>query len=389
MLPTKRKCLRHVAIFIESSRTSGSGLLMGIARYNYEHNGWTIFYEPRSLESPLPRWLRSWRGDGILARISTRQQAAALQATGLPVIDLRAALPDTPFPMIVADNRRTAQLAFTHLHQRGLRHFAYCGLPPDQHWHQSLRGEEFCRLVREAGFSCTIYYFQKKPADWEQEQEQLAAWLRAQPKPLGIHACYDDRGYQVLDACRRIGLVVPEEVAVLGSDNDPILCRMAIPPMSSIQFDCEQAGYLAAFWLDQLMDGRPAPLQPILFPPCAVVSRQSTDIYAFDDPAMNRVLRFINEHACEGIRVSDLPSVAHLSLSELERRFHHYLGRTPKAELLRVQIEQAKRLLRDTKLSQRIIARRVGFSSEAYFSYVFHRQCGIRPRAYRLGRHSS
>ncbi len=385
---TKRKRLRHIAVFIESARGVGHDLLMGVGRYNHEHGGWAIFYEPCSLESPLPRWLRGWQGDGILARITTRQQAAVFEATGLPVIDLRGALADTPFPAILGDNRRTAQLAFAHLRQRGLIHFAYCGLSPGQHWHQSQRGEEFRRVVEEAGFSCSIYHFQKKQADWEEEQEQLGVWLRGQPKPLGILACYDDRGYHVLDACRRTGLPVPEKVAVLGVDNDPVLCTMAVPPMSSIRFDNELCGYEAASWLDRLMDGRPPPPQPILTQPCEVVSRRSTDIYAFDDPVMNRLLRFIGEHACEGIRVSDLPPVAHLSLSELERRFHRYLGRTPKAELLRVQIEQAKRLLRDTNLALKTIARRAGFSSEAYFSYVFHRECGIRPSAYRVRPHS-
>jgi LacI family transcriptional regulator len=211
----------------------------------------------------------------------------------------------------------------------------------------------------------------------------LADWLRAQPKPLGVFACFDDRGYQVLDACRRGGLAVPEEVAVLSVDDDPVLCNMTIPPMSSIRFDNEQIGYLAASWLDRLMDGQSAPPEPILFPPCDLVSRRSTDIYAFDDPVLNRVLRFIRDHACEGIRVNDLLSVAHLSLNELERRFHRYLGRTPKAELLRVQIEQAKRLLHDTKLPLKVIAQRTGFSSQQYFGDAFYRECGIRPSAYR------
>jgi LacI family transcriptional regulator len=383
MPPTKQRRLRHVALFIESSRVAGRGMLEGVARYNSEHNGWTIYYEPRSLESPPPSWLRGWRGDGILARVTTHQQVAALRETGLPVIDLRGALADTPFPAVLADHRSIAQLAFDHLRERGLIHFAYCGLSPDQHWHQRQQGELFRRLVEEAGFSCSIFHFQNKQEGWEEEQEQLAAWLRAQPKPLGIFACYDDRGYQVLDACRRIGLQVPEEAAVLGVDDDPILCKMAIPPMSSICLDLEQLGYLAASWLDRLMDGQPAPPQPILFQPYAVVSRRSTDTFAFDDPSINHVLRFISEHACEGIRVKDLPSVAHLSLSELERRFHRYLGRTPKAEILQVQIEQAKRLLRDTNLALKIIAHRTGFSSEQYFSNAFHRQCGICPSAYR------
>jgi LacI family transcriptional regulator len=385
-MPSTKERLRHVAVFIESSRAAGRNLLMGVARYIREHAGWTVYFEPRGPESPPPFWLRGWSGDGILASVTTRQQATALLATGLPVIDVRGALADTPFPAVLADNHSLAQLAFAHLRERGLSNFAFCGLSPNRHWHQSQRGEEFRRLVTNAGFSCAVYYFQKKQADWEGEQKQLAAWLRAQPKPLGVLACYDDYGYQVLDCCRRNGLAVPEEVAVLGVDDDPILCTMAIPPMSSIRCDTEQAGYLAAIWLDRLMDGKPAPSQPIRFQPQDIAIRSSTDTYAFDDPAMNRVLRFIREHAYDGIRVSDLPSIAHLSLNELERRFHRYLGHTPKAELLRVQIEQSKRLLRDTKLSLKAIAHRTGFSSEQYFSVVFHRECGIRPSAYRLGR---
>jgi LacI family transcriptional regulator len=383
MLFAKRRGLRHVAVFIESSRASGRGLLQGVARYNNEHGGWTIYYEPRAVEAALPRWLDGWRGDGILARVTTCLQAATLQATGLPVIDLRGALKDVPFPAILADNEAVARLAFTHLRERGLRHFAYCGLSSGRHWHQSQRGKIFRHLVVESGFTFSIYYFWKKDADWEQEQEQLGAWLHTQPKPLGILACYDDRGYQVLDACRRVGLTVPEEVAVLSVDDDPILCNMTIPPMSSIRFDLEQNGYLAASWLDRLMDGRPAPSSPILVPPLDLVVRRSTDVYAFDDPVLNQVLRFIREHACEGIRVSDLMAEAQLSLSELERLFHRYLGRTPKAELLRVQVEQAKRLLRDTTLSLKIIARGTGFSSEQYFGAAFFRECGVRPGVYR------
>src|SRR5579875_2152866 len=202
----KRWRSRHVAVFIESAREPGRRMLQGIARYNAEHGGrWTIYFEPRSAEAAPPHWLCGWQGDGILARISTRQQVAAFQATGLPVIDLRGAVAGTPFPAILGDNRQVAHLAFTHFRERGLTHFAYCGLSPSQHWHQSQRGEEFCRVVEAAGFSCALYQFQKKQDDWEQEQDQLADWLAAQTKPLGVFACFDDYGYQVLDACRRAG----------------------------------------------------------------------------------------------------------------------------------------------------------------------------------------
>src|SRR5262249_35238505 len=179
VMPTKkRQRLRHVALFIESSRSTGRGLLEGVARYNSEHNGWTIYHQQCSLEFLPPRWLHGWRGDGILARVMTSQQAAAFQAVGLPVIDVAGALADRPFPAVLSDNRQVAQLAFAHLRQSGLAHFAYCGFPPGQHRHQTWRGEEFRRTVEEAGFFCPIYDFQKKREDWEHEQEQLAAWLR-------------------------------------------------------------------------------------------------------------------------------------------------------------------------------------------------------------------
>ncbi|HEY7428438.1 MAG TPA: DNA-binding transcriptional regulator [Gemmataceae bacterium] len=385
MAAQKQQRLRRVAVLIESSRAFRRDLLMGVARYHAEHGNWSIYFEPRGLESALPRWLGDWQGDGILICLTDSRQVAALQATGLSVIDLRGMLSDVPFPTMRTDNRQAAQLAFAHLRERGLSHFAYCGPPLRQpyYYHHSRRSEEFHHVAVEAGFSCSVYYFQKKEEEWEQEQEQLAAWLREQPKPLGIFACYDERGYQVLDACRRIGLAVPEEAAILGSGNDTVLCNLTIPPMSSIRFDMERAGYLAASWLDRLMDGESAPSQPIWFPPQEVVARRSTNLYAFDDAALNRVLAFIGEHACEGIRVSDLLSVAQLSMNELERRFQRHLGRTPKAELLRVQMEQAKRLLCDTNLSLKNIARRAGFSNENYFSNAFHRECGVRPTAYR------
>jgi LacI family transcriptional regulator len=383
MPSTKPRHLRQVALFIESSRAAGCSLLLGVARYAREQEGWNVHFEPGGVGHPLPRWLRGWRGDGILARITTRRQAIALRETGLPVIDMRGALEDASFPAVLADNRLIARLAFAHLRERGFTHFAHCGLAPDMDWHQSQRGGEFRRLVEEAGFPCSLFYFPKKQENREQAQAQLAAWLRAQPKPLGIFACYDDCGYQVLDACRRIGLPVPREAAVLGVDDDPVLCNLSIPPMSSIRFDNQQAGYIAAAWLDRLMDGHPPPPEPILLPSCDLVIRGSTDTFAFDDPTMNRVLGYIREHACDGLRVRDLSSVAHLSLSELERRFHRYLDRTPKAELLRVQIEQAKHLLSDTNLALKVIAHRVGFSSEQYFSDAFLHSCGVRPLAYR------
>lgn len=383
MARTSRSPVRHVALFIESARATGRNILQGVIRYVREQPSWVTYFEPRGLEEPPPRWLSHWHGDGILARIAKPAMAEAIHATGLPAIDLRGTLTKKYFVQVLTDNARVAQLAFTHLRERGLRHFAFCGLPAGLHHNQDQRRLEFQRLVEEAGFPCPAFQFRSHVADWEQTRQQMAGWLRGLAKPVGILACHDDHAYQVLEACHLDGLHVPEEVAVLGVDNDPVLCNLTQPPLSSIDLNCSQNGYEAAAWLDRLMAGCKPPPGPILLEPRGVETRHSTDLCVLDDPEVSVAVHFIQKHACEGIRIADVLRVVSLSQTALEQRFHRHLGRTPKAELLRVQIERACQLLRESDLPLKNIARCTGFSSEKYFSDAFIRQCGISPTTYR------
>jgi LacI family transcriptional regulator len=375
--------VRHVALLIETTRASGRNILQGVIRYAHEQTSWITYFEPHGLGDPPPRWLSHWRGDGILARIATPALSAAIHRTGLPAIDLRATLKERRFFQVLNNNARLAQLAFTHLKERGLRHFAFCGLSPGLHHYQDQRRHEFQRLVEQSGFPCSEFHYHPYSADWGQTRLQLAAWLRALSKPVGILACYDDYAYQILEAAKLAGLHVPEEIAVLGVDNDPLLCNLTEPTLSSVDVNSVQIGYEAAAWLDRLMDGGKPPPEPLLIEPREVVVRRSTNLSAWDDPEVNTAVRFIREHACEGIRVSDVLKLVSLSQTSLEQRFHRCLGRTPKAELLHAQIERACQLLRETALPLKDIARRSGFSNEKYFSYAFVRQNGISPTAYR------
>jgi LacI family transcriptional regulator len=342
-----------------------------------------LHFEPRGLEAGLPRRLREWQGDGILARVNPPHMAKALLATGLPVVDLGGPRLEERFPRVLADNTRVAQLAFDHLHGCGLRHFAFCSSPRGLHYLLDQRGDEFHRRVADAGFACAELGFWEPGSNNKSLDDVLAAWLQHLPKPTGILASIDDCGFQVITACRHAGLRVPQEVAVLGVDNDSVLCNMSQPPLSSIDLNGPQIGYEAAALLDRLMQDQKPPAGPILVEPGGVVIRSSTDLLAFSDREMTAALRFIREHACDGIRVRDLLDRTSLSQRELERRFQYYLGRSPKAELLRVQIEQAQRLLSETNLSAKAIANRTGFRSEQYFSDAFFRECGLRPTVYR------
>jgi LacI family transcriptional regulator len=374
----------HVAVLIETSRGYGRGLLEGVARYNREHGPWSMFFEPHGLDDPPPKWLRTWEGDGILARINDVRMARLVAAAGLPAVDVRGRLTGLGLPFIGIDNAAVARLAVAHFRERGFVHFAFCGQARGEYFPMDQRRDCFSRLAEAAGHRCH-HFAPRRGSPWEREQERLADWLRRLPKPVGVMACNDDMGNQALDACRRAGVGVPAEVALVGVDNDTVLCDMADPPMTSIDVHPERIGYEAAALLDRLMR-RPARRPPPAFvelPPRGIVTRRSSDVLAVADPGVAAAVRFIREHACEGITVAAVLEQVPMSQRALERRFKAVVHRTPKREILRVQLDQARRLLCESHLPMNVVAQRCGFTSYKYFGDVFFRELGVRPGAYR------
>jgi LacI family transcriptional regulator, galactose operon repressor len=377
----------HIALLIETSREYARGLLRGVARYHHEHGPWSIYFVPHGLDEPPPNWLKHWKGDGILCRINSRRMANAVVATGLPVVDVRGALADSPVPFVGLDNRPIARLGYEHLLQCGLKNFAFCGRPRGENPPQDYRGDYFVELVKLGGQVCDVYpgpSVRARKASWEQEQEEIARWLKKLRKPVGIMTSNDDRGHQVLDSCRRAGLSVPHEVAVLGVDNDTNLCNLCTPPLSSIDTNASSVGYQAAELLIRMMQGEKAPRAPVLIgSPKGLVRRQSTDMLAIDDIEVAKALRFIREHACEGIHVSDVLAQTNHSPSTLERRIKALFGRSLKSEITRVRLDSAKLLLQETNLKISQIASRTGFNESKYFCEVFRSVEGTTPTMYR------
>ncbi len=379
--------MRHVALIIETSRAYGRGLLNGIARYNFEKRNWWIHFRPYGLSEPVPRWFEKWRGDGILARIDNRRIAETVLGHGVPVIDLRHALTDLQLSPFGASNSAVAQMAFEHLRDRGLRHFAFYGEPPGTYRYDDERRVEFSRRVTEAGLDCHVYSYSKgspEVTNWDLRQERLGQWIRELPKPVGILGCHDAQGQELIDACRASDIVVPDQVAVLGVGNDPYTCGLSIPPLSSVDLNTERVGYEAAATLDKMMDDTDYSHPGKLIPPRYVVTRQSTDLLAVDDPEIVAAIRFIREKACAGITVEDVLRTVPLSRSTLNRRFRELLDRSPKAEILRTQFELARRLLIETDLAVATVSERCGFNEAKYFYEVFHRRMGMTPREFRL-----
>lgn len=394
--PLRSRPLGKVLLLVDTSRSYGRGLVRGVARYNQEHGRWSIYFKPHALDAPPPPWLEESRADGILARIGDRRMAEAIRACGVPAVDLRGVLPALPFPFVGVDHAAVARLAAAHLLERGFRHFGFCGLPRGSHPHMDQLCDAFVAAVREAGHACSVFAArpgphrgeawerqQNRQTQWIDQQRRIAHWIQRIDQPAAVMACHDDRALQVLDACRRLGTLVPEQVAVIGVDNDPYLCELAIPPLTSVDDNPQEIGYQAAKLLERLMAGQPAPAEPMRIAPRGVVTRRSTDVLAIENQDVVRAFRLIREHACDGILPRDVVGQISTSRTTLAKQFKEAIGRTIGEELRRLRVERAQELLRSTALPIKQVARRAGFHQVEYMTRIFHRLTGQTPAQYR------
>ncbi len=389
--------LPQVALLVESSRAYGRGLLQGVAHYARLHGRWSIYHYERALNDPAPAWLAKWKGQGIIARLENPQLVEAVQKLNRPTIDLRG-LHDLPgIPLLETNDKTVMQLALSHLRERGFTRFAYCGFAGTNY---SDRRLGFLRqFIADKGESLDVYGSDEvanggaaheiDTASTEARgilyEGAIARWLARLPKPIGVIACNDVRGQQVLNAAREHEISVPEDVAVIGVDNDEVLCELSDPPLSSVEPNTYRIGYEAATLLDRMMRGHVPKERTIFIEPSDVVTRQSTDVLALADREVAAAVRFIRQHATDDINVEDVMDQVPLSRSTLERRFSKIIGRSPKAEILRVRLERAKRLLAETDYPLIAIARMTGFKHAEYLSVVFKQKFRQTPGQYRIG----
>jgi len=371
-----------VALIIETSNAYGRNLLQGVVGYIREHAPWSFYLVEQGRGDDPPTWLSRWDGNGIIARIESPRIAAEVINSGLPAVDLSAGRFIPSLPWVETDDRAIAQLAADHFMERGFKNFAYCGDSRFQ-WSRR-RGAAFVEIVRQAGRNVFEFDPQRHNEDKISGRANcLGEWLQALPKPVGVFACYDIQGQQVLDACRDFSLTVPENVAVIGVDNDELLCDLAFPPLSSIIPNARLAGYEAAALLDRMMRGEQIPPVETRIAPLGIHLRQSTDILAVDDAQIAQALRFIRDHACDPIAVQDILRVVPLSRRVLEKRFAKLLGHSPHAEILAARLTRGKRLLSETNLSLEQIAEKLGFDHPEYLSVTFKKHYGSTPRDFR------
>jgi LacI family transcriptional regulator len=370
-----------VAVLVDTSRSYGRDIVRGIRRYVAENGPWSLYLEPRDLRSQFPAWLKDWKGDGILSRTVDETLLGHLKATKLPVVELRTTVLKHPFPYVGMDNSVIGTRVAQHLRDRGFQHFA-CVLDDSENFFIE-RSTLFTQTVGGMGFECQVFH--SKHQNWEQHQRDLAAWLRELPKPAGVFAVNDQMGFWVLDAARRAGIAVPEEVAVVGAENDNMLCETASPPLSSVRLRGQMVGYHAAKLLDEWMAGKrlPKPGERHHHPPGDIVVRQSSDIVAVNDARIAAALRFIRQHATEQIDVPRVAREVALSRSALERRMKALIGRSPGEEINRMRFAAVEKLLTETDLTLDAIAMRCGFTHPQYMAEAFRKRHGVTPGAFR------
>jgi LacI family transcriptional regulator len=390
------RSLRKVLLLVDTSGGYGRGMVRGVALYNREHGRWTITFKPHGLNEPPPSWLRETQADGILARVGNNKMVAAILKMRIPVVDLRGVISGTGLPSVGVDHLKVARLAVDHFLERGFKRFGFCGLPRGVNPYMDELSDLFVGQLADAGYACNVFQAHRGPhrgeawesqqsrrEQWRDQQIGIAQWIQTSPKPLAILACHNNRALQVLDACRRANVLVPEEVAVISAENDEHLCELAVPPLTSVDQNPSRIGYEAAALLERLMNGESPPKQRLLIPPSGVITRVSTDLLAIEDPQVARALRFIRECACEGIRPKDVVDQVPLSRVALGKRFKAAVGHTIGEEIQRVQVRLVQELLSQTELPIKQIARRAGFHYSEYMIRLFQSFTGQTPGVYR------
>jgi LacI family transcriptional regulator len=378
-----------VILLIERSRSFGRGLLYGINQYSNLHGPWLCYMEPEfyRLGKVKPqKWFKGLNADGVIAHTWDPDLIETLINLDIPAVihgpmekPIRRAYP------LLTDEAGTGRMAAEHFIERGFRNFAYCGF--DMIWSQQ-KGDGFKQRLAEASFKTLIYQqpaekHLRKPA---KEQIIIANWLTPLPKPLALMACNDDRAVDILAACKIANFKVPEDVAILGVDNDELLCNFSYPQLSSIVLGTKRAGYAAAKVLDKVMKGEKISKneREVTILPLYVVTRQSTDTVAIEDKVVAEAVSFIRRNSRKLIQVGDVAQAVDLSRRALEQHFRKVLNHSVHYEIKYTRVNQMVDMLIGTNLSVSQIAKLLGYPCATNYIYrYFKQQKGMSPLDYR------
>ena len=364
-------------------------LIDGVLQYAREHGcRWSFITAPESLSLSILD-LRGRCGDGVIAALNTPEEVECAKSLRIPMVNISSAIAESPVPRVNIDNRLLGEMAADHLIQRGFSNFAFFGLT--RIGYSQLRKEGFESRLANAGFRCNVLLAEptlgQHELHWQEQHQALAEWLGFLPAPVALFAVSDYRARQVLDVCREIGIVVPQDVAVLGVDNEVVICQHIQPQLSSIARNDRLEGYQAAAVLHKLLQGKPAS-DFTSVPPAGIVERESTRVVAVSDSRIREAINYIFQHIEQPFGVQELAIHVGVSRRWLEYSFRETVGESPYKYIRRQQLEHARRLLAENPTSKIYqIAQRTGFNSAKRFMTAFRQNFGQSPREYRRTHH--
>ncbi|HEX2974081.1 MAG TPA: DNA-binding transcriptional regulator [Tepidisphaeraceae bacterium] len=375
---------KRVAISVIASTFYGRDALRGILDYYQSYANWEIHHEGgtgkvASMGSEMA--ILKWKAQGVLVQLTSEHLGQTIRESGIPAVDIWSEF-DSGLPSVRPDDKAIGELGAQYFQSRGFRNYGWCNWSDKQDF-VFRRRDAFCQEVKRLGFNCRVYEHKERGSGWVDDLSNVIRWLRSLPKPVAVMSCNDYRARGLVFACSRIGLRVPEEVAILGIDNDSLECNLCSPLLSSVIVPCRDLGYKAAALLDKMMKGGERPAKPLEIRPSGIVTRRSSDTFAVEDPEIASAVQFISDHAGELIDVSDVLSHVHISRRSLERKFAEMFNRTPREHILYTHVEQAKRLLENTTLKLSSVAQKSGFTPNQMFSRLFEQVVGLSPGEYR------
>ena len=374
-----------VVLLINPSRKYTQGILSGIARYSRVRGMWNFYrpldYREKKAKRNLLQVMEDLKPDGILMREPPEIDKIIKMNISTVIFPYTR----ETFPKVanaIVDHVAVGKMAARHFLDRGFRHFAFIGF--EDWWWSLKRKEGFQQTLQQAGYEILTYSsVTKKRLKWSDELPRIADWIRSLPKPIAVMACNDDRGELVIEACKIANVHVPDEVSVIGVDNDQLVCDLCNPPLSSISLSLEKSGYEAAKLLDQLMSKKLETPHNIYIVPIRVVTRRSSDILAIDDKEVATAVRFIQNNIKKNLCVSDVVDNVALSRRVLEKRFRTLLNKSIHVEIKQNRIKLMEQMLYDNTMSIMEIAQELNFDDVTHFSRYFHKEKGLSPSKYR------
>ena len=373
----------EIALAINVGVTHLERVVRGIRDYAERHTNWRFLISPET-HYLSPTALEGWNGDGVIALANTPEDIRVLKSLNCPVVNLSGAYPESDFPRIRPDYDRIGRMAAWHLLDRGYRRFGFYGITDV--WYSEGYEAGFCHELSARGLDCSVLNVAAtlgSKTRWDIGQGELELWLGTIRPPFAVMAAHDPRAAMVIRACERVGLRVPDDVAIIGVNNDTVSCESCHPPLSSIERNDAEIGEEAARLLDRLIQGKEVSTEEKIVAPGAVQDRQSTDSLAVDHPDLLKAIEYSREHFCEPIGVADIVDANPRSRRWLEDAFVENLGCTPRTFIFRLRIREAQKLLTDNPdLQPGEVAARCGYSGTRQLNAHFRSELGMTAREF-------